>query len=88
MFGHVSRSGPSGHAAKYTCLQAMSSAPLGKSATPSTCAVCSASQPITSAARGSARRFWYLREVVSVSKMISRSSLTAIPTTAAWGAPL
>src|SRR5262245_26191901 len=63
-----------------------SSAPSGKSTTPSICAV-AWSPPTTSAMRGWARKFRYLRVDSSVSKMISSRSLTAMPTTAACGAP-
>ena len=46
----------------------------------------SAVLPITNAIDGLARRFVALRESTSVSNTISKSSDTAMPTTAAWTA--
>src|SRR5829696_2131134 len=43
---------------------------------------------MTRATRGSRRRFCSLRLVARVSKTISRRSVTVMPTTAAWGAPV
>src|SRR5689334_17107794 len=72
---------------KYASRIRARSAPLGSSATPSSCTVISWSHPMTNAILGSARRLRHLRLVSRVSKTISSSGVTAMPTTAACGSP-
>ncbi len=82
MSGQFIRSSPSGQTAKYTSRQRRNSSPPNSSATPSYCKVRSPVQPITNAAAGFARKFAYFRELRTVSKTISSSAVTAIPTSA------
>src|SRR5579859_1269077 len=56
-------------------------------AMPSYCKVCSPVQPKTNEQAGRALRFAYFRELLTVSNTISRSPVTAMPTSADWGVP-
>ncbi len=56
-------------------------------AIPSYCAVCSPDKPTTKEQVGLAIRFGYFLLLLNVSKMISRSRVTAMPASADCGAP-